>query len=262
MCVITEGAHAMASETCCPVVELRQYTLKPDGRETLIRIFDEHFIESQERTGMRILGQFRDRSDANRFVWLRGFTDMEARRQALSDFYSGPVWKKHGPAANETMIDSDDVLLLKPVRPASAFAFDPSLRPAGSAEKPPSGVIVATVYPLDERVSSAPIESAAAAIEAACSGAGVTLLAQLTTERAVNTYPKLPVREDANVLVTITSFPNEEAYRRSLEQLHSSPIWKDRVVRELEAIGGVEPAELLLLEPTPRSFLRHRPAKR
>ena len=96
MAAIVGGARPMSNasesvETCCPVVELRQYTLKPGALEKLVSVFEEHFIEGQERTGMRILGQFRDLSSPNRFVWLRGFSTMEARRQALSDFYSGPL---------------------------------------------------------------------------------------------------------------------------------------------------------------------------
>ena len=61
-----------------------------------------------------MLGQFRDLDDADRFVWLRGFESMAARPAALGAFYDGPVWKAHREAANATMIDSDDVLLLQP----------------------------------------------------------------------------------------------------------------------------------------------------
>ncbi len=247
----------MAGETCCPVVELRQYTLKPQGRETLIRIFDEYFVEGQERTGMRIIGQFRDRSDANRFVWFRGFSDMETRRQALSDFYSGPVWKEHGPDANETMIDSDNVLLLKPVG-GRGFALDPHPRPSGAGNDRIADVVVATIYPMGEGVSASQIESAAAAIEAAFAEVGTALLALLVTEHAANTFPRLPVREDANVLVSVASYPDEEEYGRSMNRLKSLQIWKERVARELEAIGGSLPPDTLLLQPTPRSLLRHR----
>ena len=93
---------------CCPVVELRRYTLHPGARDTLVRLFDAHFVEGQERCGMRIIGQFRDLDDPDRFVWLRGFADMEARTRALEAFYGGPVWKEHGPAANATMVDHTD----------------------------------------------------------------------------------------------------------------------------------------------------------
>jgi hypothetical protein len=46
----------MSGETCCPVVELRQYTLVPGGREVLISLFEKVFIESQEANGMTVIG--------------------------------------------------------------------------------------------------------------------------------------------------------------------------------------------------------------
>ena len=41
---------------------------------------------------MTVIGQFRDLDNPDSFVWLRGFADMEARKRALTGFYSGPVW--------------------------------------------------------------------------------------------------------------------------------------------------------------------------
>src|SRR5258705_1797913 len=110
--------------TCCPVVELRQYTLVPGARETLIELFEREFTETQEATGMTVIGQFRDLNNPDRFVWLRGFSDMDARAAQLQTFYSGPVWKTHRDAANATMIDSDNVLLLRPASPTSGFQLE------------------------------------------------------------------------------------------------------------------------------------------
>src|SRR5437762_8078427 len=113
---VTKATHQDSEETssqsgCCSVVELRQYTLHPGKRNVLIDLFDREFVESQEVLGMKIIGQFRDLDNPNRFVWLRGFHDMPSRAQALNNFYGGPVWKAHREAANATMIDSDNVLL-------------------------------------------------------------------------------------------------------------------------------------------------------
>jgi len=69
-----------------------------------------------------------------------------------------------------------------------------------------------------------------------------TLLGRFVTERARNTYPRLPVREDANVLVTFASYATPDAYPSS--------------VSSSETIARVE---RLRLQPTSRSFLRHRP---
>ncbi|MBA3583144.1 MAG: NIPSNAP family protein [Gemmatimonadetes bacterium] len=125
--------------TCCPIVELRQYTLHPGKRDVLIVLFDREFVESQEAVGMRIIGQFRDLDNPNRFVWLRGFRDMPSRAQALKDFYGGPVWKPHREAANATMVDSDDVLLLRRALPTSGFSLETATAPRLAPTKPPGG---------------------------------------------------------------------------------------------------------------------------
>lgn len=108
------------------ILELRQYTLHPGRRDDLISLFEREFVDSQLALGMTLPGLFRDAGDPDRFVWLRGFADMPARKAALEAFYGGPVWKAHRDAANATMIDSDNVLLLKVVRD-----FAPDVR-AGS----------------------------------------------------------------------------------------------------------------------------------
>ena len=97
-----------------PVVELRQYDLVPGTRDTLIGVFDSHLVEGQELQEMAIIGQFRDLDNPDSFVWLRGFADMEARKRALTGFYSGPVWLANRDAANATMLRFDNVYLLRP----------------------------------------------------------------------------------------------------------------------------------------------------
>ncbi|NPC79705.1 NIPSNAP family protein, partial [Pyxidicoccus fallax] len=104
------------------ILELRQYTLKPGQRDTLFELFEREFLESQEAVGMSIPGQFRDLDRPDRFVWLRGFPDLHTRKARLEAFYGGPIWKAHRQAANETMLDSSNVLFLKPARPGSGFA--------------------------------------------------------------------------------------------------------------------------------------------
>ncbi|PYL40754.1 MAG: NIPSNAP family protein, partial [Verrucomicrobia bacterium] len=119
-----EIPEAGPEQTCCPIVEFRQYTLHRGKRDVLIDLFDREFIEPQEALGMKIIGQFRDVDNRNRFVWLRGFRDMASRAQALQDFYGGPVWKAHREAANATMVDSDNVLLLRPASPTSGLSLE------------------------------------------------------------------------------------------------------------------------------------------
>jgi len=218
---------------CCAVVELRQYTLHPGARDTLVRLFDEHFVEGQERCGMRVIGQFRDLDDPDRFVWLRGFADMEARTRALEAFYGGPVWKEHASAANATMVDHTNVLLLRPINATAGFRFDPRLRPGPESPAVASGVIIATIDHLAGR-------PAPEAVAAPGDASDARVLARLVTEPARNSFARLPVREDVNVLVTFYS-------RATADARHPSPI-----------IGpGVQRREHLRLEPTRRSYLRH-----
>jgi len=107
-----EAAGAAELQGSFPVVELRQYTLHDGKRDVLIGLFEREFVESQEALGMKVIGTFTDIDRPNRFVWLRGFRDMDSRLAGLTSFYGGPVWQGHRNEANATMVDSDNVLLL------------------------------------------------------------------------------------------------------------------------------------------------------
>ena len=85
---------------------------------------------------MHVLGQFRDLDDPDSFVWLRGFSDMPTRKRALEAFYGGPVWKQHAGAANATMIDVDNVLLLRPLVGSRARDQRPPPRRAARRARP------------------------------------------------------------------------------------------------------------------------------
>ena len=105
-----EGAQSL------PILELRQYTLHGGQRDVLIGLFEGNFIESQDALDGFILGAFRDLDDPDRFVWLRGFKDMVTRGVMEPQFYlREPAWRTHREAANATMLDSDNVLLLHAV---------------------------------------------------------------------------------------------------------------------------------------------------
>ena len=104
-------------DTPTRVVELRRYTLHPGRRDDLIELFEREFVETQEAVGLQVLATFIDPARPDTFVWLRGFAGMAERLQGLQAFYGGPVWQAHRDAANATMIDSDDVLLLGPITP-------------------------------------------------------------------------------------------------------------------------------------------------
>jgi quinol monooxygenase YgiN len=249
-----ENPDAQPPQTCCPVVELRQYTLHPGQRDVLIDLFDREVVESQEALGMKVIGQFRDLDNPNRFVWLRGFRDMPSRAQALKDFYGGPVWKAHREAANATMIDSDNVLLLHPATPTSGFSVASSERPRPGSNEAPSELIVATIYYFDAPVDATFVEFFEKTVKPAVISSGATVLAYFLTEHSENTFPALPVREGENVFVWFARFNDSAAYERHIAALTHSQRWRDEISKELARRLKRQP-EILKLSPTTRSLL-------
>lgn len=194
---------AMDTTTPTPitVIELRRYRLHPGRRDELITLFEREFIETQEAVGMRLLGLFREPAEPDRFTWIRGFADMPSRAAGLTAFYSGPVWKAHRNAANVTMIDSDDVLLLRPSPGLPAPAFVPRANPA----RPWRAVVLPLTKPADEGLRL----WAGAQWVPALRQAGAQDLAFLETEFAENNFPGLPVRTDGPVLVLLAAWPGD-----------------------------------------------------
>jgi len=249
-----QALRAQPESSCCPIVELRQYTLYPGKRDVLIDLFERTFIESQEAVGMQLIGQFRDLDNPNRFVWLRGFRDMPSRAQALNDFYSGPVWKAHREAANATMIDSDNVLLLRPARPTSGFSLERRDRPVPGATAVQAGLVIATIYYFDAPVSADVVGFFESRVKPVLTDSGASILAALVTEESPNTFPALPVREGEHVLVWLARFGDQAAYEQHVTALARSRPWHDEVSEELgRRLKGAP--EVVKLLPTARSQL-------
>jgi hypothetical protein len=244
----------MSQLTYSPIVELRMYSLHPGRRDELIRLVEREFIESQEAVGIQVIGQFYDLDDPNRFVWLRGFHDMPARAESLNAFYSGPVWKAHREAANATMIDSDNVLLLRLPQGACGFTFDRANRPPLGSRAKQDGFVTATIYYFDTPVDSEFINTFENTIKPILIESGASVLAYFVTEDSPNTFPQLPVREGEYVLVWFGGFPDQGAYRNHLTRLRESKLWKEEIETFLKKDIKDKP-EVLRLTPTPRSWL-------
>ena len=235
------------------VVELRRYTLQRGRRDALIDLFERAFVEPQEACGMHLLGQFRDLDDDDRFVWLRGFTDMDSRAQALARFYGGPVWQAHRAAANATMIDSDDVLLLRPLIAGSGLAAKAERAAMGQAPRA-SGLVTAMTWHLSAPLDAALAATIARSLLPALREAGARVLATYASEYAENTFPALPVREGEHVLVCLCAFADAHHHAAHLARLRHQRGWRD-TGHALEGRMRRMP-ELLRLAPTPRSSLR------
>ncbi|MEU1615931.1 NIPSNAP family protein [Streptomyces sp. NPDC005722] len=167
------------------VVELRQYTLRPGARDTLVELFEREFVTGQEAAGIRVGGRFTDLDDPDRFVWMRAFPGMPARLRSLHAFYGGPLWRAHRDAANATMTDSDDVLLL---------------RGPGHRVPPDAGQVVVTICH--------PAHPEAFAGALAGPGGLPPDAAVHRSEHALNDFPALPVRTGEDVVLWFTAFPD------------------------------------------------------
>jgi hypothetical protein len=243
------------SRLCCPVVELRQYTLHPGKRDVLIDLFEREFIETQEAVGINVIGQFRDLDHPDHFVWLRGFRNMSSRTKALTAFYSGPVWKAHREAANATMIDSDNVLLLRPALPTSGFSLDDMKRPPVGSDEMPKSLVVTTIYYFEGPVAPDFIKFFEQTLKPVATSLSATVSAYFVTENGENTFPDLPVRAGENVFVWFSIFQNSAAYENYVAALSQSERWRGEVSGGLARYLNKAP-EVLKLSPTARSQLR------
>lgn len=176
---------------------------------------------------------------------------MRTREQALGAFYGGPVWKQHSRAANATMIDSDNVLLL---RPLSGLVLGDDRRPARGSTVSGPGLLAGTIYPLGASGAEEFPGFFEQELQPLLKRAGVLILATYVTEHGVNTFPALPVREGEDVFVWLAMFADEDDHARSISVPERATGWCDVV---LPALGGylVGPVEMLRLTPTARSLL-------
>ena len=234
------------------IVELRQYTLVPGRRDELIELFDREFVVPQEDVGMHVVGQFRDLDDPDRFVWLRGFESTSSRADGLTAFYYGPVWARHCQAANATMIDSDNVLLLRPV------CLGPSYPLFGrrDAVDRGAGLLCADIFvaePDDCPPGAVPGAELADALTDALTDAGADVVGLFETSGLPNNFPQLPIRNDTAV-VALTRFADSAELAEFMVRTRVGTPYHLAVVR---AFGGADlTVERRRLRPTAMSQLR------
>lgn len=232
------------------VIELRRYRLNPGAREALIDVFDREFIETQEDVGMQVIAQFRDIDDPDAFVWLRGFADMDARRASLAAFYGGPVWKAHGGIANATMVNSDNVLLLRPASEGTSAALAHGQRGAAGAQRFYTLSTAALAPGRDGKFA----EFFEADVRPLLEANGARVVATLVTERAENSFPRLPVREGETSFVWLSAFDDITACATHEGRLAAEPRWTGAVLPRLQSWLW-RPLETARLAPTLRSRL-------
>jgi hypothetical protein len=222
--------------------------LASGARGALVELFERHLIEPQEAVGIRVGGTFCDLEDPDRFVWFREFPDMDARRRSLEAFYFGPVWREYREAANATMLDSDNVLLLRPTSPPHPGSPPAGPRPPADSVPLTDEQVVVGVweYPSDERFTAWLATTAFSALEDVLA----TEVAAWQTEPAPSTFPALPVR-DTNAFVWSASFPDATTAATATSRLATDVLWAGSIAPRITA--KIQQQQILRLQPTTRS---------
>jgi hypothetical protein len=247
-------ASAPPAAAAYPIVELRQYTVLPDRRDPFAVLFEREFIEPQEEIGMKVIGHFRDLDNPNRFVWLRGFSDMPSRAKQLQEFYGGPIWKAHRDEANANFTDTDNVLLLHTAHSTSGFDLSHMRRAPMGATENPNGLLVATIYYFDGAIDDGFVRFFDEKIVPALRKNGINPIARFKSETEPNNFPRLPVREKDHVFIWFAMYDNVADYEKHLAALNASPNWRDWLSADLRHRLNAD-AQTLRLAPMPRSLL-------
>jgi hypothetical protein len=141
------------------------------------------------------------------------------------------------------MIDSDNVLLLRPFDAASGFTLG-DRGPVGATGRG-QGVVVAGVHLLTGQDDALPARFREA-FAPRLAAAGLTPGAVLTTETSPNTFPRLPVREGERVLVWLAVAADPDSADAAIARARTDP--------GLEGLLD-HPLQLMRLQPTARSRL-------
>jgi hypothetical protein len=231
------------------VIEFRRYIVKEGEREHFAEYFESYFPEAFQQMGAIAFGQFFERKNPVGFTWIRGFKNTDARAIINAGFYYGPLWREHASTMNSLMLDSDNVLLLRPLSPEQGIPVLPSVDPVKEG-KGAQGVVVAQIF----AVKSNNVDAFAQKAEATFTGyrtVGAREAGVLVTLDVPNNFPQLPVRTDGPYLVWLGIMKNDR-----ILDARFTPLAK-RSLQSLFATGLLRTApELLILDPTRRSRLR------
>jgi hypothetical protein len=180
-------------------------------------------------------------------VELRRYRVKADQREAfVALFYrESDAWREHRAAANDALLDNDDVLLLREARPGSGFDLEGFARPADTQPRVPNTVAVAVLM----------LERAAA--DAFVTAFEAELLPQLNehargtayfvTDSRANDFPALPVREGEFAFVVTAVCPSDaalQAWSRVFARDTLPPTMQAQLLR----------CDVLRLEPAPRSI--------
>jgi len=219
-------------------LEFRVYPMQDGQRNKMLSYFEKHYLESQEAFNMRIWGQFSDLEVDTNFVWMRGYRAMDERKEALRGFYTGDVWRETSPQLGEMFAaNPTHIHLLEPISPGSGLddKFDRSGAIRGR------GVVVAQMFRVGKGYALL-VRQLREQVIPAFEERGAVALGLFRSSDEPNNVPMLPVIEDEPLVVWLASFATRDAFEKARSAIDVEP----------------GPFETFVLEPGPRSRLRHR----
>ncbi len=229
------------------VIELRNYVIKHGLRDTFIHYFEENFIKPQEALQGFLLGQYRVKGAEDNFCWIRGFKDMGERSKFLPAFYYGPVWKQHKQVANAMLANNDNVYLLKPL-----LLRNDSLEVATSMDPfrlmPTNGIAVVDFYIANTKLDQL-LRLFAKEYLPWLKENGISDFTLWTSVLEENDFPRLPVFQDKNLLVTITFYKNELTYEEEMKKVTSK--MRDDLKANLQDVITIQ--HTMILYPTEKT---------
>jgi hypothetical protein len=219
-------ATKMSTAPQIHVLELRNYLLKPKTFARFQALFDGKFVEPMRNLGGYTLGQYHLDGEPDGFVWLRGFENMKTRIDFLNAFYlNNPIWKQFKPEANSMIINNDNVYLLRPLT-GSGQGIDQS-------ELLNRGSITVVEFYICNSTRDSVIDLFKKEYVPFLKDAGITDTSLWVSEMTENDFPRLPVFQDKNLFVTMTSYESIRDYNRGTNQLKRIPAGLDEKMKEL-----------------------------
>jgi hypothetical protein len=242
------------------VLEIRNYHVKNGVRDQFITEFEKLTIVPQEESGMFILGQFQLIGQPERFVWIRGFENMETRLEALNNFYGGPVWKEIAPELTPMMVDVSDVHLLRPlaeIDPKKGYsAQDIASDFHSESLSLETGLVTVEYFRTKDNCKASFLEVLEEDTIRLQAQNNHPALGLYVSELAENDFPRLPVIQDENLFVRVSAHATENEFQKTVG-----------IGRQADPNSNVEPAaramlsedvKILMLKPTPKSPLQYR----
>jgi hypothetical protein len=208
------------------VLEIRNYLLKPNLTDKFRAYFHSKFVAPMNELGGYTLGEFKINSVNDRFVWFRGFTDMKTRIKFLDDFYiNSTTWKEYGQGANEMIINSDNVYLLRPLKKENY-----------------SGLLKTdkTFTVVDFYICNNALEKVINLFETTyipfLKNLKIDDITLWVSEMTENDFPRLPVFQDKNLLVSITNYKDENEFHTQQKEIDNMPADLKNSMQELVTI--------------------------